>query len=125
MHRSVCLHVCTCTMHVQCLQSSEGGARSPGTAVPGGLEPLCGGWERNPSPLLDQSAPSHSSLSHLFSPWGAFVFPRFPGNWFYFASAFLVSSLTCLSAFSGDHRGACSRGKPLILTHSRDCFPLH
>ena len=48
IYMDVCLHVCLCTTHMQCLRRPEEGIRSPGPGVIDGCEPPCGYWELSP-----------------------------------------------------------------------------
>jgi hypothetical protein len=66
----LCVHVCLCTVCVQCLQRPEEGAGSAGTRVAAVSVPLCACWKLNPGPLKDQvlltTEPSLQPLNIIF-----------------------------------------------------------
>lgn len=61
-----CLHVCLCTICMQCPWTSEDGVRSPGTGFTGGCELSCGCWDPNLGPLQEQQVVL--ALGSVFQP---------------------------------------------------------
>lgn len=91
MHICVYLHVSVCTMCV-CLQKSAENTGSLQTGVLDDCEKLCGCWELDLGPLLEQQVPlpAESSLqSHPSSVFDESVFKKPPDSLCYLLNSLL------------------------------------